>query len=75
MLKLYAGLGLALFLFSPVQDKDGWSEHGGSSLKKNAYSGKIADKLGLSWKVTMGCPVPGKAQFTTGAGLIFGSSP
>ena len=75
MLKLFAGLGFAMFLLSPGQEKEGWSELGGSSLRKNASSEKVQDKLRLIWKVRMGCPVAGHAQFTTGAGLIFGSSP
>ncbi len=68
---------VALVALASAQDRKPrpWDQFGGGPEHRNAFEAKLPPNLVLSWKKTMGCAVPGRAQFVAGGGLIFGSSP
>ncbi len=72
---LVAGLVLASVAIAQDKKPRGWDQFGGGPERRNAYDAKLPAALVLSWKKEMGCPVPGRAQFVAGGGLLFGSSP
>lgn len=59
----------------PKAKTPSWSEFGGGPGHTNAYEGRMPAELSLAWKQPMGCPMPGRAQFVAGGGLLYGSSP
>jgi hypothetical protein len=72
---LIAALLVQSLASSQEKPKTAWSEFGGGPRHANSYDGKMPAELALAWKKPMGCPMPGRAQFVAGGGLLFGSSP
>ena len=77
MRKIAAVTGLLLATVAAAQEKKAkpWEQFGGGPERRNSSDAKLPPALVLSWKKEMGCPVPGRAQFVAGGGLLFGSSP